>query len=336
MSYTISLMPASQALESARISEQSVTSEVHCSLVTGKSRIALTKVTTIPRLELSAAVVAVRTSDMLKRELEIDCLQEFFWNDSMVALGYVNNEARRYIKLCSTQQAKHIVCAVEAWEENSADHASRGLTAEQLVASNWFTGPDFLWQKELPSGEVKVGGIASSDPELKKAQVHDTQATEVRSLLDRLHKFSDWSRMVKAIARLKCRAKEAKGLKPRSCEATSLEERRETELTIIKMVQDATFSQEMQYLKRHNDMRFKYKASKLYKLSPFLDEQGILRVGGRLTDAALHPHVKHPAVLPRDSHLSALLIKHHHDRANHQGRGMTVNELRSNGIWILG
>lgn len=52
--------------------------EVHCSLVMGKSRVAPTKVTTIPRLELSAAVVAVRTSDMLKKELEVECLQEYF------------------------------------------------------------------------------------------------------------------------------------------------------------------------------------------------------------------------------------------------------------------
>lgn len=45
--------------------------EVHCTLVMGKARVAPTKVTTIPRLELSAAVVATRTGDLLKRELEI-------------------------------------------------------------------------------------------------------------------------------------------------------------------------------------------------------------------------------------------------------------------------
>lgn len=52
-------------------------------------------------------------------------------------------------------------------EENPADHASRGLSA--LLTSNWFTGPDLLWQKEQPSRGVKVGEIQSGDPELKKA-----------------------------------------------------------------------------------------------------------------------------------------------------------------------
>ncbi|XP_045076512.1 uncharacterized protein LOC121564685 isoform X2 [Coregonus clupeaformis] len=70
--------------------------DVHCSLVMGKARVAPTKVTTIPRLELSAAVVAARTSVVLRKELEIDGLQEHFWTDSKVVLGYINNDARRF------------------------------------------------------------------------------------------------------------------------------------------------------------------------------------------------------------------------------------------------
>ncbi len=76
--------------------------------------------------------------------------------------------------------------------------------------------------------------------------------------------------------------------------------------------------------------------SKLHQLNPFLDEHGILRVGGRLTHAALHPLVRHTPILPKDSQISTLLIKHYHEQVCHQGRGMTMNELRSNGIWVLG
>lgn len=70
--------------------------EVHCSLVMGKSRVSPTKVMTIPRLELSGAVVAVQASDMLQNELEIQDLKEYFWTDSTVVLGYINNDARRF------------------------------------------------------------------------------------------------------------------------------------------------------------------------------------------------------------------------------------------------
>lgn len=70
--------------------------EVQCTLVMGKARVAPTKVTTIPRLELSAAVVATRAADFLKRELEIQNIQEYYWTDSKVVLGYINNDARRF------------------------------------------------------------------------------------------------------------------------------------------------------------------------------------------------------------------------------------------------
>lgn len=70
--------------------------EVHCSLVMAKARVAPTKIKSIPRLELSAAVVSARMSVMLKAELELKIEQEIFWTDSQVVLAYVNNEARRF------------------------------------------------------------------------------------------------------------------------------------------------------------------------------------------------------------------------------------------------
>lgn len=72
----------------------STTGHVHCSLVMAKARVAPTKITTIPRLELTAAVV--QTSDFLRKELEIDNLHEYFWTDSKVVHGYINNNARRF------------------------------------------------------------------------------------------------------------------------------------------------------------------------------------------------------------------------------------------------
>ncbi len=123
----------------------SVSEEIHCSLVMGKARVAPTKVVTVPRLELSAAVVAVRTSDFLRKELELKDAQEFFWTDSRVILGYVNNDAKRFHVFV----ANRIQCIKDStnpnqWrhvnsEENPADHASRGLKAKacELQLVNW-------------------------------------------------------------------------------------------------------------------------------------------------------------------------------------------------------
>lgn len=109
--------------------------------------------------------------------------------------------ANRIQKIKSSTNPEQWACV--ASEDNLADHASRGLTAEQLKSSNWFTGPRFLWQKELPDRERKVGEIKEDDPELCKAILCNTKAKEDRSLLDCLQKLSDWSRGVQAFARLK-------------------------------------------------------------------------------------------------------------------------------------
>lgn len=44
---------------------------VHCALIMAKSRVAPIKAVTIPRLELTAAVVSVAASNTLKEELGI-------------------------------------------------------------------------------------------------------------------------------------------------------------------------------------------------------------------------------------------------------------------------
>ena len=315
--------------------------EAHCTLVMGKARVSPTKITTIPRLELSAAVVATRTSALLKREMDIQDLQEYFWTDSKVVLGYINNDEKRFHVFVANriQQIKSIT-EPSQWqyvvsENNLADHTSRRLTTKELTESNWFTGPSFLWQKELPKTEgIQVGELSENDPEIKGPQVLTTSAKEERSLSDRLHKFSDWKRAIRAIARLKRLAKEVKGHKPRVNETTTLEERQEAEQFIIHVVQEEAFSEGIKSLTQNKELQ-KNKSTELHKLNPFMDSQGILRVGGRLTQATLHPHVKHPAILPKGHHVSRLLIKHYHEKVKHQGRGMTINELRSNGIWIL-
>lgn len=177
--------------------------------------------------------------------------------------------------------------------------------------------------------------VEATDPELRKAHVHVVKMKEVNSLVSRFTKFSDWSRVVRAIARLKRFIREFKQLQPKTTGTTSLEERREAELFIIKLVQEDAFAQDIQKLKLQRELTPK-KHNKLHKLNAFLDTNNVLRVGGRLSHSALHHDVKHPAILPKKSHVSALLVKHHHELVHHQGRGMTMNELRANGIWILG
>ena len=76
--------------------------------------------------------------------------------------------------------------------------------------------------------------------------------------------------------------------------------------------------------------------SSINKLDPFIDGHGVLRVGGRLKHADLSDKVKHPVILPKGSHMTSLIIKYYHERSKHQGKGITLNEIRSHGFWIIG
>ena len=70
--------------------------EVHCALMMAKSRVTLLKPVTVPRLELTTAVVSTKISSFLQKELGYEDTSEFFWTYRKVVLGYISNEARRF------------------------------------------------------------------------------------------------------------------------------------------------------------------------------------------------------------------------------------------------
>ena len=342
---------------------------VHCSLVMGKARVAPLKPVTIPRLELTAAVISVKVSALLTQELNFSNIKEVFWTDSKVVLGYISNESQRFhVFVANRVQQIRDHTDPKNWHhvkgsENPADGASRGLSAKELLSSNWLTGPDFLWQRDTPFPEGLELTISSEDPEVKRVKVLVSQATDPSStsILNRLEYFSDWHRAKRAIAvclKLKANLKSKLAKKPLVTEPrmnlrshkksqyqpVSVEEIEQAELEIIRQTQDETFKEEIKILQgfkagdrdsRQHRRAIKGKSS-LFRLDPFLDNDGILRVGGRLKGAKYPMNIKHPVILPRKHHTTELVIQHFHQRCAHQGRGMTTNEIRANGFWIIG
>jgi len=61
-----------------------------------------------------------------------------------------------------------------------------------------------------------------------------------------------------------------------------------------------------------------------------------MRVGGRIKRADLPAATKHLVILPRKSPITDLLIRFCYAKVNHMGRGITQNELRQRGYWIVG
>ena len=100
----------------------------------------------------------------------------------------------------------------------------------------------------------------------------------------------------------------------------SVEDVLAAENLIIKWLQQNHFAEDLRALKANKTLN---KSSRLCRLDPVLDTEGILRVGGRLRKTILPKENKHPAILPKDN------IQWYHKEIQHLGRTSTVGELGS-------
>ena len=177
------------------------------SLVFGKSRVAPLKPITIPRLELNAALLAVKISRMLDLEFQYDDAKHFFYTDSQVVLSYIANSSRRFHVFVANRVGyiqSHT--SVSQWKhvkgiENPADIASRGLLPLDLQTSSWFKGPSFLNVSGPTIPEPVFFPVNSStDVEVKsnvsKLDFHDSFST------DHFSHISNFWRLLRVVARI--------------------------------------------------------------------------------------------------------------------------------------
>jgi len=110
----------------------------------------------------------------------------------------------------------------------------------------------------------------------------------------------------------------------------TVSELKNAEICIYKYFQSKYFLLELDCLKGERTLPRK---SKLCKLRPFLDDNGLIRVGGRLNNSDFEYNTKFPLVLPT-SFVSDLIIRDTHERVGHLGRETVLAELRKN-YWIF-
>ena len=305
------------------------------SFLLGKSRVApLKPALTIPRLELVAAVQATSLYIVLRREMNLRDCQLFFWTDSLVVLGYLNNQQARY-RMFVANRISFIVSNTSPgdWRhirgvDNPADVGSRGIWS-----AIWIQGPSFLTQRvtggELPSASCGEG-IPDLDPQ--DLEVLCLNTVDTPNLEMTLYVAGTWMQTLRMWAWLRRWRHVSATSKPLG-EALGTQEIREAQTALLKRIQQIHFEREITSL---GEGRPVAKSSRLRRLDPFLDQFGVLRVGGRLGQARLPSELVHPAIVPGKSDLATLIIQHYHNLTHHQGRGLTIAEIRRGGFWILG
>ncbi len=264
-----------------------------------------------------------------------------------MTLGYIQNENRHFFVYVVNRM--QIIRYMTQWEyvdspSNPADMITRGTTPRRILSSTWLNGPLFLMDDHILDKENQSYPLNKDDPEIRSST---TTVTSYRGCLgaERFTRFSSWSSLRRAIANLilKVRKIKQKRLNPTvSSSDLSTKEFKEAELVMIKNVQQQHFPMELSILEESGKDKLTEKQSNqlkrwsLYRLNPFVDEHGLLRVGGRLRHSEMKYEEKHPVILPKGTHLSKLAILHHHHRIHHQGRLITNGAVRQAGLWIVG
>lgn len=318
---------------------------VHCSFIMARCRVAPLKAMTIPRLELTAAALAVRMNQMLTDELEYQLSSAHFWTDSKAVLGYIRNESARYKTFVANRvNIIRELSDVNQWhyiesDANPADLASRGVSIPKFCKQldRWQKGPEVLWTSE-PMWYMETPGIPEQvdDNEIKGAAIN--ACNEVNdSVLDRVLERSStlmkakvticWIKFAIKVFKDKVKSSRKNTMSQARKKAISVTDLEDAEMTLVRHAQKQAYSRVFKAIKDEGQV-----SGELMRLDPFIDD-GIVRVGGRLGNSKLDVQICHPILLPKDHVLSSLVLEEVHKRVGHMGKNAMLSELRKK-YWI--
>ncbi|XP_071578330.1 uncharacterized protein [Temnothorax nylanderi] len=276
--------------------------------------------------ELCGALLAAEELDKTS-QLNINVTRKFCWTDSEIVLAWISKEANTWKTFVSNRVAQiQSLTEIKDWHhvsshDNPADVVSRGLLPEKLIESKiWWKVPDWLSSNAYPCRKAET--------------VVDDQALETRRIfvavntnekVELLYKFSSYNKLQRVMAFCLRFIHNLKSPTVKDTGKLTTAELQKATIKIIKLIQREEFLPEMENLSRQQSVD---KASKLLSLNPFVDADGVVRVGGRLREASLAFDTKHPIVLPPRHHVTKLIIEHEHIRQLHAGVQLTLASLR--------
>ena len=321
--------------------------EPHVSFISGTSKVAPKCATSIPRLELCAAMEAAKCATSIISELNRKPEAVFLHSDSRIVLDYISNSKRRFSKYVERRIAIILDhTEPEDWhyvntQDNPADLASRPQMPLELIKSHWFTGPSFLWDPHfqnvgnccgkqgdsfLPEERREAGHVLQSST---FTPLYNSVLSELFSRVNSFLKLINIATYILKLIRSVGKTKQSCGLQLVPCclevkrgEAINLLER-EAQRTCLAYVVEA--------LKTSNRVPDSWKVS---QLSPYLDSQDIIRVGGRLKNANVPFSFKHPALLPKNHPLTEAILMHYHRETKHQGAHISHASIMQAGYHI--
>ncbi|XP_055615057.1 uncharacterized protein LOC129761362 [Toxorhynchites rutilus septentrionalis] len=311
--------------------------EYRTALVGAKSKVSPLKSLSVPRLELQAAIIGCRLMKTLCSSHSLPIKRRVFWTDSKTVLAWINSDHRRYRQFVACRIGEILTKSnTDEWmwiptKQNVADEATKWGKGPSLdPESRWFVGPQFFRGPEVSWPRQP---IAEETPEELKPLPCMVQNTKRQDGLIDWCRFSKFERVWRAIAfiyrfvenfRLNQRGQPSKN------GHLTADELNQAQNALWRLVQQQAFPEEVRLFKKiaEGERSVKLqKTSRIFMLSPFMDDHGVIRMDSRLRGAHFVPFdAQFPVVLPKSHLLTNLLLDWYH--RTHANNETVVNEVR--------
>lgn len=307
---------------------------VVCSLIMSKSRVCpASKEITIPRLELQAALLAVRVAKIITNEQNFKIHKKYFWSDSKIVLHWIRKDPRDF-KVYVMNRLGEIRknSDVREWKwvpsaDNPADDGTRENSVKLDNHSRWFVGPEFLYNNEIKWPKQDLSdNFLDDEKEYSGNPKNFVSFVQKISFID-FSRFSTWNRLLKAVSTVY----RAVNIWMRRSK-TPVDDRQDAELLCIKLAQNESFASEINDILNNGSVKSN---SRIANLNPFIDKSGVLRSNGRLIKFSECDFPSQPVILDAKSGVTRLLIMEYHEKYYHGSHQTVMNEIRQK-FWIVG
>ncbi|KAJ0171004.1 hypothetical protein K1T71_013203 [Dendrolimus kikuchii] len=302
--------------------------KIQIAFISSKCRVAPIKHTSVPRLELQAAVLGARLAETVVKEHKIGPHEKYYWSDSSTVLHWIRNHARDYKPYVAHRLGEiDELSSATDWHYiptsmNVADIATRDSCDVKILQNEWLYGPEFLYQESHTWPEDIPGEVCSEILE------RVTLLCDASPSIPDAERFSSWLRLLKTTCVVLSFIDKCKKLSG-DIDGDMM---RRAERLLIVYSQSQSFAEDLQHLKNKKRLESK---SKLLTLSPYVDEYGILRVGGRIDSAlGISSETKNPVILDGRNYITKLIVRYYHVKAAHGNRETVVNNLKQK-YWVI-